>query len=289
MNTDNTFGDFEDEFKTYSNSAIALLPVPYDLTSTYHKGADRGPQAIISASTALENFDIETETEVYRRGICTLEALEVTEGPEVLFEQVKTSVKALFEDKKFPVVLGGEHSVTVGAVAAAKESYPNLSVLQLDAHADTRETYHGSPYNHACVMARVREMCPMVQVGIRSLDGAEWSKLDRERVYFAHDVASASTGAWLTEAVEQLSQDVWVTIDLDCFDPSIIPSTGTPEPGGLTWYQVTNLLKKTAESKRIVGFDVVELLPRASNPAPDFVAAKLIYQFLSYIWALNPN
>lgn len=280
-----SFGDFSDDYKSYSGAAIALLPVPYDKTSTYHKGADRGPEAILRASHALENFDIETQSEIYLRGIATLEPVLVDETPDILAKAVQTRVAHLLADGKFPVLLGGEHSVSVGGAAAAKQHYPNLSVLQLDAHLDTRDSYHGSKYNHACVMARIREFCPIYQVGIRSMDAEELSTLDRSRILFAHELAQQTTTDWQSRVVDSLSEDVWVTIDLDCFDPSIMPSTGTPEPGGLNWYQVCGLLRLLAQRRRVVGFDVVELLPRDSNPAPDFTAAKLVYQFLSYIWA----
>lgn len=285
MNQALSFGDFDESLEEYSSAKIAILPVPYDLTSTYHKGADKGPAAIIAASHAVESFDIETRSEVYRQGIATLAPLVVSGGPEELFEEVKRSTLKLIADNKLPVLFGGEHSVTPGAVAAAAERFENLSVLQLDAHMDTRDSYHGSKYNHACVMSRVRELCPYIQVGIRSMDAAEWENVDPERVFFAHDIARREFAEWGPAAIDLLSDNVYVTIDLDCFDPSIIPSTGTPEPGGLDWYQVTRLLKALAKSRNVVGFDVVELLPRPSNPAPDFIAAKLTYQFLSYIFA----
>ncbi len=278
-----TFGGLAAEFSEFEKAAIAVLPVPYDATSTYSKGADRGPAAILEASTQVELYDIESRSEVFKRGITTLAPLLVEAGPEILFEEVRDSFRAIIAAGKFPVMLGGEHSVSAGAVAALKDKYPRLSVLQLDAHGDTRESYQGSKYNHACVMARIREYCPIVQVGIRAIDSSEVDQLDPRRVFFAHEIHHSRS--WQEEALTQLSEDVFVTIDLDCFDSSIMPSTGTPEPGGLNWTQVTTLLRKVAQTRRIVGFDVVELLPRPENPAPDFLAAKLVYQFLSYIFA----
>ncbi|MCC6220811.1 MAG: agmatinase [Deltaproteobacteria bacterium] len=270
----------------FEKCEIAVLPIPYDKTSTYHKGADRGPEAMLEASQSVELYDIETASEVYRRGIYTLSPLVVSDSPEALFEKAKEVVSSLCARKKFPVILGGEHSISAGVVAGIANSCSNLSVLQLDAHGDTRESYMGSRFNHACVMARVREICPIVQVGIRAIDISEVAALNRERVFFAHAIHAASNDlAWQNQAISLLSPNVYVTIDLDCFDSSIMPSTGTPEPGGLTWQQVTTFLKLLAAKRSIVGFDVVELLPRESNPAPDFLAAKLVYQFLSYIFA----
>ena len=280
-----SFGDFPDSYKKYDDSQIVLLPVPYDKTSTYSKGSDLGPEALIDASEQLEVYDIETASEVYKNGIATLASMVVDDEPEILYECVKDVTGALFDDSKFPVLIGGEHSITPGAVAAASKRFENLTVLQLDAHGDTRESYMGSRFNHACVMARVREICPAVQVGIRSIDTSEVNAMDMERVVFAHEICqSQSDKTWHDRVSSLLSDNVYVTIDLDCFDPSIIPSTGTPEPGGLDWYHVTGLLRQVSRKHRIVGFDVVELLPRQSNPAPDFIAAKLVYQFLSYIF-----
>jgi agmatinase len=178
------------------------------------------------------------------------------------------------------VVVGGEHSVSVGAVQAHVDRYPGLSVLQLDAHADLRDEYEGSKYNHACVMARIRELCPIVQVGIRSMDISEKPALAENRVFFAHAIHGSLT--WIDQVVAGLTERVYLTIDLDAFDPSIMPSTGTPEPGGLGWYEVLTLLKTVCRRRTVVGFDVVELCPVETNWAPDFLAAKLIYKILSY-------
>jgi agmatinase len=183
-------------------------------------------------------------------------------------------------DEKFVVLIGGEHSVSIGSVKAHLKDGADITVLQLDAHADLRDEYNGSKYNHACVMARIKEMCPIVQVGIRSMDSSEKQRLEKENVIFARDIYHHN--GWLERAVSKLSDNVYVTIDLDVFDPSIMPSTGTPEPGGLSWYDVLTLLKAVAQRKNVVGFDVTELCPDERNKAPDFVAAKLIYKLLSY-------
>ena len=277
------FFDLDDADADPTRAAAAILPVPYDATSTWLKGAGDGPAAMLEASRQVELWDIETASEPWRRGIATLPPLEHQGSPEELATHVAESVDEILERDQLPIVLGGEHSVTIGAVQATAERYPDLSVLQIDAHADTRDSYLGSAYNHACVMARARERCPIVQVGIRSLDGEELANLDRERVFWAHEIAAAGKSSWITEAVELLTGNVYVTIDLDGFDPSIIPATGTPEPGGLDWYQVTALLAQVARHRRVVGFDVVELL--GGHPPSAFTAAKLIYRFLAEIFA----
>ncbi len=277
-----TFYDLPKEFADPALAAAALLPVPYDLTSSWLKGTDGGPAAILEASRQVELWDIETATEPWRRGIATLPPLEFGGTPDELAIRIRERVLAILKTDQFPVVVGGEHSVSIGAVQAARERYPSLSVLQIDAHADTRDSYQGSTHNHACVMARIRELCPIVQVGIRSLDASEIGSLDRSRVFWAHEIAASETKQWMARAVELLTDPVYVTIDLDGFDPSIIPATGTPEPGGLEWYQVMDLLSSVARSRRIVGFDVVELLPGHAPSA--FTAAKLIYRFLAEIF-----
>ena len=284
------FLDLGPEHRDPEEAAVCILPVPYDRTSSWGKGADKGPAALIDASNFVELYDIETRSEPYLRGIATLPALEFDGPPDELAGRVEARVGELLDQAKLPVVLGGEHSVTVGAARAAAARHPTLSVLQIDAHADTRESYEGSPYNHACVMARIRETAPIVQVGIRSLDTAEVGTLQPERVVFAHEIAAERRGAseaetrpWHERAVALLSEDVYVTIDLDAFDPGVIPATGTPEPGGLDWYEMNALLGEVAHSRRVVAFDVVELL--AGHPPSAFTAAKLVYRFLAEIFA----
>ena len=253
--------------------AATVLPVPFDGTSTWRKGADRGPAALLEASTAVELYDIETASEPWRRGIRTLQALDCPLDPRALVEHVEAAVGAVLDAGELPVVIGGEHSVSIGAIYASAQRYPDLTVLQVDAHADTRETYEGSTFNHACVMARARERCPIVQVGVRSVDASEVAGLDRERVFWAHEMGREPTAAWVADVAALLTPHVYVTIDLDAFDPSLIPATGTPEPGGLSWYQVTDLLRRVARASRVVGFDVVELLPSPGEHASAFAAA----------------
>ena len=275
------FGDLPEEYSNLSDARIVIVPVPYDQTSTWIKGADKGPAAIIEASANMELYDIETDCEVYRKGIFTADALKVGGLlPEDMIEMVTEEVRHYIEKEKFTVVVGGEHSVSIGSIKAHAKNNKDITVLQLDAHSDLRNEYNGSKYNHACVMARVREACPIVQVGIRSMDSSEKEFIDRGRVFFAEDIHNRTD--WINEAVGKLSEKIYITIDLDVFDPSIMPSTGTPEPGGLLWYDVLRLLKTVSDKKDIVGFDVVELCPDERNKAPDFLAAKLIYKMLSY-------
>lgn len=272
----------ETDYQTrLEESLIVFLPVPFDLTSTWQKGADKGPAAILEASPNLEFYDIETDTEVYKQGLFTETEIRASDSEEMITRVYQTTKKHI-EANRFVVPLGGEHSVSIGSVKAHVEKYPGLSVLQLDAHADLRETYNGSRYNHACVMARIKEYCPVVQAGIRSMDASERDRAEIGRIFFAHDMLHSDR--WIHSAVDCLSEHVYITIDLDVFDSGIMPSTGTPEPGGLSWYDVMNLLRRVSEQKTIVGFDVVELCPSEHNKAPDFLAAKLIYKLLSYIW-----
>jgi len=266
----------------YKSAKIIVFPVPYDYTATWQKGANLGPEAILEASAHVELYDIETGIEVHSYGIHTFQLPRLPKSPEELTRIIRKNFSSFIKDGKFPVMLGGNHSITPGAVQGIKEYFSDLSVLQLDAHADLRESYNGSPFNHACVMARVKEICPAVQVGIRSLDREEYEKLDTSRVFFARDIVFRDD--WIDNVIELLSSHVYVTIDLDVFDPSIMPSTGTPEPGGLGWYQIVRLLKQVAKERHVVGFDVVELMPNKYNKAPDFIAAKLVYKFLSYIF-----
>lgn len=271
------------EFRDLERAAAAVLPVPYDATSTWKKGADRGPAAILEASNQVELYDIETASEPYRHGIATLDALRIDGPPDELADAVERAGAAILQRQQIPVVLGGEHSVSIGAIRAAAAAFSDLSVLQIDAHGDTRESYEGSPFNHACVMARARELCPVVQVGIRAVDASEVAALDPERVFWGHELHRDN--AWIERAASLLTGHVYVTIDLDGFDPSLMPATGTPEPGGMSWQQVMALLGAVTASRRVVGFDVVELLPQPGDHACDFLAAKLVYRFLAMIFA----
>jgi agmatinase len=278
------FAGLTDRYAEYQRAKTVILPIPYDNTSTWQKGADRGPLALLEASVNLEMFDIETATEVFRTGICTLPPVDCPADPAAMVEAVRKAALPHFQAGKLVVGLGGEHSVTVGLVRAAQQCHNDLTVLQFDAHTDLRPSYEGSPYNHACVMARVNETCRSVQVGIRSMDKEEWDHADRDRIVFAHDLHKLGMNA-AVDALDLLGDSVYITIDLDVLDPAFMSSTGTPEPGGLDWYTLVGLLRRVVREHTIVGLDVVELLPHQHNRAPDFLAAKLIYRTLSMIFA----
>jgi agmatinase len=265
----------------YKRASIVILPVPFDKTSTWLKGADKGPRAIIEASPYLESYDIETDSEVFKKGIYTARAVNAATSAAMI-KKTDAAVSGYLKDNKFVVILGGEHSVSMGPIKAYSGHYRDLSILHLDAHADSRDTYEGSRYNHACVIARAREHVKnIVSVGIRSMDASERPDVDAKRMFFAHAIQDSDE--WIDKAVRMLTGTVYITIDVDVFDPGFMPSTGTPEPGGLGWYPVIKLLRAVAKSKQIVGFDVVELCPSDSK-APDFIAAKLVYTLLSYIF-----
>jgi agmatinase len=270
------------ELTAYSQASVVILPVPFDKTSTWGKGADKGPLAIIDASRYLEFYDIETGSEVYKKGIFTATPIHAASS-SALIKKTGAAVSHYLKDNKIVVTLGGDHSVSIGVIKAYAKQYEALSILHLDAHADSRDSYEESAYNHACVIARAREcITNIVSVGIRSMDVSERPNVDKKKMFFAHDIYDSDR--WIKNAVYELTDPVYITIDLDVFDPGIMPSTGTPEPGGLGWYQVMKLLASVSKAKRIVGFDVVELCP-SRNKAPDFLAAKLIYTLLSYIHA----
>ncbi|NLA50314.1 MAG: agmatinase [Bacteroidales bacterium] len=272
---------------TYAESGIVIIPVPYDETSTWMKGSDKGPDAILEASPNLEFYDIETGTEVRKRGIFTVSPVTEKRSPELLVKAVYERALSILGDKKFPVFIGGNHTVSIGAVKAFAGHYQDLTVLQLDAHTDLRQVYNGSPYNHACAMARIRESVPVVQVGIRSMSAEELPHADMNRIFPAHELYADRE--LYGKALNLLSGNVYITFDLDVLDPSVMPSTGTPEPGGPEYYELIHFLREVALQRNVVGFDVVELCPSSSNKAPDFVAAKIIYQLLSYIFAAKDN
>lgn len=286
------FGDLPEEYSNYKDSSIVVLPVPFDKTSTWIKGSDRGPRAIIEASKNLEFYDIETKSEVYKKGIFTEKGIIAKNSKEMINRAYK-KVKNLLNDKKFVVVLGGEHTVSLGAIKAHAEFFKDINILHLDAHTDMRDSYEGSRYNHACVMSRVKEVLEsrvrsselrkgdILSVGIRSMDSSELTNINSRSIFYASGMYKSE--GWVNKVVKRLHKNVYITVDLDVFDPSIMPSVGTPEPGGLDWYQVTSLLKNVSENKNIIGFDVVEFCP-SENKAPDFLAAKLVYKLLSLIF-----
>ncbi len=266
------------------NPAVTLIPVPYDATTSYRTGSRDGPRAIIRASRELEDYDLELDTDISSVGIRTAPELEpFAGGPEGMIDRVDRAVSGTLADGSIVGMLGGDHSITVGAVRAFARLHPDLSVLYIDAHADMRDEYQGSPWSHACVARRVLEMCPLVEVGVRSLSEPERRFIDQKGlpVYFWQD-ETTEVDDILDEVADRLSDTVYVSIDLDVLDPSIMAAVGTPEPGGMSWHAATTLLRYVAERKRIVGFDVMELSPREGPEACAFTAAKLAYKLIGY-------
>lgn len=272
------------------SARVAVLPVPYDLTTSYQPGARRGPLAILEASTHLETYDEELEREIWEGlGIVTLPAVVPdTSGPAATMARIQAAAQEVVAAGQFLIGLGGEHSITAPLVRAVRTSYPALGVLQLDAHADLRDSFEGSPFNHACVMKRLLDDgLPIAQVGIRSLSAEEHALIlaGRVRTVFAAQAVREEVARWLPNLLAGLPENLYVTIDLDAFDPSFMPATGTPEPGGLDWYRVLEVLRAVAQVRRVVGFDVVELAPIPGLVGPDFLAAKLVYKLLGYALA----
>ncbi len=274
-----------------SRPAVTLIPVPYDATTSYRTGSRDGPRSIIRASRELEDYDLELDRDISAVGIQTAPELEpFAGGPEGMIDRVDRAVTGTLLDGAIVGLLGGDHSITVGAVRAYGRRHPDLSVLYLDAHADLRDEYQGSPWSHACTARRVLELCPLVEVGVRSLSHAERRFVDSENlpVYFWPD-ETTDAGGILQEVVDRLTDTVYVSIDLDVLDPSIMSAVGTPEPGGMSWRSATRLLRHVAERKRIVGFDVVELSPGEGPEACAFTAAKLAYKLIGYATSLGPG
>lgn len=275
-----TFAGIDAEFAGYEDSSILLQPIPYDGTSTWGKGADRGFDHFLEAAENMEVYDIETDSEVFRKGVHILPVIDEKSSPESLYQVVLEKTTQLLQTEKFLTFFGGEHSISIGIIEAFRNKYPNLTVLQLDAHADLREEYNGSKYNHACAMHKACKTTNLVQVGIRSMDVCEKSFLKNENCFFAMDIAKGKE--WEMSSIDRMTENVYVSIDLDVLNPAIMPSTGTPEPGGFEWFEIINYLKKVFSMRNVVGFDIVEFAPIDKLKAPDFLVSKLYYQLLSY-------
>ena len=287
------FGGLEAAYSTYDASQVVVLPVPYEGTTTYKTGTRNGPDALLDASRNMELFDETLGIETFRIGIHTHEEVPAAESPEAMTSVLIEQASELLHDGKFVVTVGGEHSITLGLVQAHAHARSGLSILHLDAHADMRDSYEGTQYGHGCVMRRCVPFGPITQVGIRSLSREEDEFLREAATvttFYAHEIQDMSRH--VDEIVSTLTDEVYVTIDMDVFDPAVLAATGTPEPGGLSWYDVCAVLERVAEAKDVVGFDVVELLPTAGLHACDFLAAKLIYRFLGHLvvpkgWSLR--
>lgn len=279
------YAGITDQYAKLENANIVLIPVPYDGTSTWQKGADKGPEAFLDASENMELYDIETDSEVYKEGIYLAEAVTENSSPEAMVEAVHATTKKYINKNKFVTLFGGEHSISIGTIRAFDECFNNLTVLHIDAHADLRKEYEGSSCNHACAVYEASQNTNLVQVGIRSMDKSEKSSMDLDKVFFAHDMAVNED--WMEDVIDQLTGNVFITFDLDAIDPSLLPSTGTPEPGGLFYYETLEFLKKVFTQRNVVGFDIVELCPNENEKSSDFLAAKLYYKMLSYKFISN--
>lgn len=264
----------------WDKAKVVLLPIPYDATTSYQSGTRFGPEAMIAASTQLELYDEELGFETLEKvPVFTLDQMEPQlDHPGDMMDEVYKAVKQIYQAKKFPFSFGGEHSLTYGAVKAACEFYKNVSVLHLDAHADFRDSFEGTKFNHACVMRRSIECADSVtSVGIRSVasdDAAQHQKFSKNHTMFLAPKVP------LDKILKTLKKNVYITIDIDVFDASIMPSTGTPQPGGLNWYDVLGLVRAVAKHKTVIGADVMEFMPIGGLRAPDFLAAKLVYKMI---------
>ena len=283
------FGLLPTRYTTWEHSAAVVYSAPFGKTVTYQTGTERGPEAILRASANLEWYDIELGAEPYRHGICTLPLPEASAmaSSALMVSHVGANAKRILKAGKFPVLLGGEHSVSIGAIRAAAKRHPELTVLSFDAHTDLRDRFNGSPLNHACVMRRVLTAATPVLVGIRS------THLEANRTIRKHDIAMFPADEVLfnkgfaRRLLRALGPTVYVSIDLDVLDPGLMPATGTPEPGGIGWYDLLRLLRLVFEHRRVVAADVVELRPIEGNAAPDFLAAKLVYKLIGYHYHLD--
>jgi agmatinase len=280
------FGGAMPSMRSFDDSRVVILPVPVDRTTSYVSGTRNGPREILEASSHMELWDEEVSADVHGVGIYTLPAMELPFGEMApLMDEIRRVAGEILARDKFLVTLGGEHSITPPLVAAAAARYKGLSVLQIDAHADLRDCYMGTPHNHACAMRRSLEYAHVTQVGIRSMSTEEAEAAPRLNTKIFYDALMRRDPQWIDRVVDTLSDPIYVTIDVDGLDPAIMPATGTPEPGGLSWYEILALLRATIARKTVVACDVVELSPVPGLMAPNFLCAKLIYKILTYRFA----
>ncbi|MEE8104047.1 MAG: agmatinase [Planctomycetota bacterium] len=270
------------------DARFVILPVPYEGTVTYRKGTAAGPRAILAASSQIELFDEELGLDPMRDGVQTCDGVTTDEMPDALAGQLEPRVRALLDAGRIPICLGGEHSISLGPIRAAARAFPGLGVLQLDAHPDLRDEYEGTKFGHGCVMRRaldLTEVARLTSVGLRAVSGEDAEAMGDERVrpFFAHDLHRRPEAEWIDDVVATLPETVYVTIDVDGFDPGIVPGTGTPEPGGLTWWPTMALLKRVCETRRVVAFDVVEVIPEPPSSMSEFAAARCVMKMIAYL------
>ena len=276
--------------RSFDESATVILPVPFDRTTSYVQGTRHGPRELLLASAQVELWDEEVGVDVHSRGLYTAPEMDLASATlDEAMARIGTVAGEILDRDKFLVTLGGEHSITSPIVAAAAARRPGLSVLQIDAHADLRDSYLDQRHSHACAMRRTLEHAPLVQVGIRNISEEEVRALPSLQTRIFYDWNMRQDPAWMTRVVDALSDTVYITIDLDGLEPGLMPAVGTPEPGGLSWREMAALLRLTFETKRVVACDVVELCPISGLVSPNFVAAKLVYKLLTYRFGLAPR
>ena len=284
------FGGTTPTTTDFEKARVVIFPVPLDRTTSYVSGTRNGPHEILVASSHMELWDEETQTDVHSIGIYTLPEMEfLFAGMDEVVCEIRRVASELITRDKFPLILGGEHSITPAVVGAVAAKHPGLSVLQIDAHADLRDSFMGTPHNHACAMRRTLDFAPTTQVGIRSLSPEEAAAAPGLRTTIFYDYNMRADPRWIDRVVESLTDTLYITIDVDGLDPAIMPATGTPEPGGLSWYETLALLRAVIERRTVVGCDIVELSPMAGNVAPNFLCAKLVYKILSYRFGREVN
>jgi len=280
------YGGAMPTMRSFDDSRVVILPIPVDRTTSYVSGTRNGPREILEASSHMELWDEEVGADVHGVGIFTLPTMELPFGEMApLMDEIKRVAAEILSHGKFLVSLGGEHSITPPLVAAAAAQFKGLSVLQIDAHADLRDCYMGTPHNHACAMRRSLEYAPVTQVGIRSMSTEEAEAAPRLNTRIFYDATMRQDPGWISKIVKGLGDPVYITIDVDGLDPAIMPATGTPEPGGLSWYELLHVLRAVIETKTVVACDIVELSPLPGVMAPNFLCAKLIYKILTYRFA----
>jgi agmatinase len=288
LNLKQNFLGLEKKYSSYDGSQIVIIPVPLEKTVTYGKGTAKGPEEILKASHYVEFYDEEQSREIcFEKGICTLSAMNFQKlSHQKALDKIYSEVEKHLQSEKFVVTIGGEHSLSYSTIKAHNKKYDDLTVLQIDAHSDLRDSYEGTKFSHASVMARVVEFNPkIVQVGVRAqcIEESNFRKQNSIKTFYAREIKMGMYGsAWQEIVSKNLSKNVYITFDLDGFDPSLLPATGTPEPGGLFWDETLNLLKIIGQDKNIIGFDVTELAPSKNYPASSYIAAKLVYKILNY-------
>lgn len=283
----NNYANIDSEYAKKETAKVVLIPVPYNGIDSWQNGSDKGPEAFLKASEKIELYDIETDSEVYKQGIFLADTIAENSTPEGMSAIVYENVKTYLNTNKFVTIVGGEHGVSIGAIKAFNEHIDNITVLQIDAHAGIRKEHKGSKINHSCSMYHASQVTNLVQVGVRSMGHIEKTVMDEDKVFFADDLATDDY--WMENAIEAMTDDVYISFDLDALDPSIMPSVGYPEPGGLFWYETLGFLRRVFEEKNVVGFDLVELCPNEHDKTSDALAAKLYYKLLSYKFELEKD